>query len=882
MVEGTPGPDRIQILPTQLPGTVRVVFDGKVLGSYGPVAKIDVNAGAGNDTVTVDPRITLPTILDGGPGNDRLQGGSGPNVLLGGGGNDTLIGNPNRDTLEGGPGQNSLVIQKSLGVVQVGPSASGAGLKRLSGAYRLMPLQVAGPAVVGAADLRNGRIAGLLRNDYAGGQTVAIANATANDADALASLLGYPAPVAFSAGVLRADLVAFRKINQGGRTLFSTSILLPVVNVRATPAQRLAGSRANALSDRAYLAGVFTPTPSIPAPPQIADPQNDLLQLAAPYEQTKLYTSSDGFAAQLVDTVWDARSFTNQVDLYYVKQEIDVDHGAINDISNILSEAQIEAPLSFSGGPPSIIQPSPLANPGTTTITTGVNKMVGGSVGWSGAQGLNVSISGGATYIDQTSTTTPPIAIAYEPLFNASNPAWNFAPTNGPIPEATLYDSWIWQVPFKDYLPDQTTFNFVSSATATVGGDSVTPAVDLSVPLPFGDTFQLGSPKVTSVSTPTVKPGDSFTIEGTALYPSTVQAVLIGGQPLSTANFTPVSDTQIQVVAPNTPGSSLPVVIKTSLGLSNTDVTINITGTPQVHVQAQPVAAVAGQAFTNQTVASFTDSDPSAQPGDFTANIDWGDGNTSNGTITAAGPGTFDVTGSHTYATAGSYTIGIQVTACGGSPATATGTATVSSAGPQHLVAQPVAAVAGQAFTNQTVATFTDSDPNANPADLAATINWGDGNTSGGTITAAGPGTFDVTGSHTYATAGTYTFGVQVTDSGGNKATATGTATVSSSAGGPQNLVTNPFSALVNQAFTNLTVATFTDSDPNANPADFTANISWGDGIQNLTTVTAAGPGTFDVLGTHTYLAAGNYTFGVQVTDSSGTKVTATGTAMVT
>jgi hypothetical protein len=49
MVEGTPGPDRIRLLATQLPGTVRVIFDGKVLGSFGPVTEIDVNAGAGNE-----------------------------------------------------------------------------------------------------------------------------------------------------------------------------------------------------------------------------------------------------------------------------------------------------------------------------------------------------------------------------------------------------------------------------------------------------------------------------------------------------------------------------------------------------------------------------------------------------------------------------------------------------------------------------------------------------------------------------------------------------------------------------------------------------------------------------------------------------------------
>jgi hypothetical protein len=783
MVEGTPGPDRIRIAPTQLPGTVRVVFDGKVLGNYGPVANIDVNAGAGNDTVVVDPRITLPTLLDGGAGNDRLRGGSGPNVLLGGDGNDTLIGNPSRDTLDGGPGLNHLVSLKSLGVIQVAPSVSGAALRSLSGAYTLMPLKVAGPAVVGAADLRNANTVALLKNDYDGGQTVAIANATDADADALASLLGDSMPVDLPDGVGRADLVAFRKIDQGGQTLFSTSILLPVVNVRATPAQRLAGSRANALADREYLAGVFTPTPSIPAPPQNPDPQNDILDLATPYEQTQLYTSTDGFEAQLVDTVWDARSFTNQSDFYYVKQEIDVDHGSINDISNIGSVSQTLEPLSFLAGPPAIIQPSPLANPGTTTITTGVNKTVGGSIGWSEVQGLNVSINGSETFIDQTTTTSPPIAIEYLPQLSDSTPTWTFTPTNGSIPEATLYDSWIWQVPFNDYAPGQTTFNFVGGVYATVGANTQSTSVVLHVPLPFGDTFQLGSPKVTGVSTLTVKPGDSFTIEGQALYPSTVQAVLIGGQALSTANFTPVSDTQIQVVAPNTPGSSLPVVVKTSLGLSNTDVTINITGSSQVNAQAQPVAAVAGQAFTNQTVATFTDSDPNAKPANFTATIGWGDGNTTSGTITAAGQGTFDVLGTHTYTTAGTDNFVVQVNASGGGQATANGTATVSGAvagGPQHLVTQPITAVVGQAFTNLVVGTFTDSDPGANPAGFSASVDWGDGiTTPSTTVTAAGPGTFDVLGTHTYNAAGTYNFGVQVTDSVGKKATATGTAAIS-------------------------------------------------------------------------------------------------------
>ena len=91
-----------------------------------------------------------------------------------------------------------------------------------------------------------------------------------------------------------------------------------------------------------------------------------------------------------------------------------------------------------------------------------------------------------------------------------------------------------------------------------------------------------------------------------------------------------------------------------------------------------------------------------------------------------------------------------------------------------------------------------------------------------------------------------------------------------------------PVSAVAGQAFTNQVVATFTDSDPNANPADFTATIDWGDGIKTpSTTVTAAGPGTFNVLGTTltsppaiTPSASRSPTVGAE-------KVTANGTASV-
>src|SRR4029077_20172956 len=60
-----------------------------------------------------------------------------------------------------------------------------------------------------------------------------------------------------------------------------------------------------------------------------------------------------------------------------------------------------------------------------------------------------------------------------------------------------------------------------------------------------------------------------------------------------------------------------------------------------------------------------------------------------------------------------------------------------------------VSATFGQAFTG-VVATFTDSRDGAQAADFTATIDWGDGSSSAGTIAVDANGGFDVTGTHTF------------------------------------------------------------------------------------------------------------------------------------
>ena len=78
------------------------------------------------------------------------------------------------------------------------------------------------------------------------------------------------------------------------------------------------------------------------------------------------------------------------------------------------------------------------------------------------------------------------------------------------------------------------------------------------------------------------------------------------------------------------------------------------------------------------------------------------------------------------------------------------------------------------------------------------------------------------------------------------------------------------------------TVATFTDADPNGVVSDYTASISWGDGSSSAAgTVSAAAGGGFEVKGSHTYAASGQYTTSVTINDVGGAKATATGSADV-
>jgi hypothetical protein len=329
-------------------------------------------------------------------------------------------------------------------------------------------------------------------------------------------------------------------------------------------------------------------------------------------------------------------------------------------------------------------------------------------------------------------------------------------------------------------------------------------------------------------------------------------------------------------------------------------------------VVAAPVIIATGTTFpvtpgipvsTNVVVASFTDTNPIATTTLPTAVIAWGDGTTSAGAVIApptnSGSDVFTVMplAPHTYLTAsasGSFAVTVTITDPSGQTGTAQSTA---------LVTAPLIVATGTTFTvtpgsafSGTVATFTDTNPTAKTTLPTAVITWGDGTTSAGTVTGPPPNSgsdvFTVVGSHTYLTtsaSGSFAVSVTITDPSGQTGTAQSTAVVP---GAPTITATGTtFSEPLGIPFSDVTVATFTDTNPMATAmagaSNLTAVIAWGDGTTSAGMVKPPpdSSGVFSVTGSHTYTItspSGSFAVTVTITDPTGQTGTAHSTAVVT
>jgi hypothetical protein len=284
-----------------------------------------------------------------------------------------------------------------------------------------------------------------------------------------------------------------------------------------------------------------------------------------------------------------------------------------------------------------------------------------------------------------------------------------------------------------------------------------------------------------------------------------------------------------------------------------------------------------GEPFTG-FIARFTDADPRSNPGSlYTASIDWGDGTTTSGTVIPDGQGGYLVRGSHAYA-AGNFNTSITVIDHGGATTEMSGTADVVASPLSVTIATTPQVEEGVAFIAP-IATFTSASPIAVATDFSATIDWGDGTTSAGMITAQSGGGFTVSGQQAYSSVGTFSVSVTVSSRSGAQGDAGAPITVSDA---PLAAIGHPVTLVDKTIGQAVTVATFSDANVRADLGQFSAVVDWGDGTSSPGTVMPEDPaGGFDVVASHDYKESGSYPLVVTIIDIGGAQVKAIGAATV-
>jgi hypothetical protein len=159
----------------------------------------------------------------------------------------------------------------------------------------------------------------------------------------------------------------------------------------------------------------------------------------------------------------------------------------------------------------------------------------------------------------------------------------------------------------------------------------------------------------------------------------------------------------------------------------------------------------------------------------------------------------------------------------------------------------------------------------------SATIDWGDGTSSQGTIARQDSGSFVVLGSHDYGVKNQFDIAITVTGTDGS--VGYDYHTIFTQADGmvvtSAPVIYNSTSDTAIDSY----VGSFFDANPSAASA-YTVSIDWGDGTTSAGQVTQADDGSFDINADHGYSSAGDYNISFTVSKGAQT-LTALGTAQI-
>ncbi len=323
-----------------------------------------------------------------------------------------------------------------------------------------------------------------------------------------------------------------------------------------------------------------------------------------------------------------------------------------------------------------------------------------------------------------------------------------------------------------------------------------------------------------------------------------------------------------------------------------------VTDAPITLTPAQNITLTEGTS-AGIIVATLTDSNPSATASDFLATINWGDGQASEGFVSAQGgpfPDMYFIGATHTYTRAGSYSATVSVRDTG-----LTGGSTASVVVPVTVGGATLTPAFGAVINTETakvpftsaVGSFNSANPFASATDFTASVNWGDGTpATPGTITEGADGQFTVAGSHTYNVPSLanhpYVVSVSVLQNG--------EPTPGTFVGGSTDVLDAALtvqgatvSAVEGSPLARALVASFTYAGGAVATSNFGGTVNWGDGTTstlsaaNFTLVPAASSGvaTYVVNAGHTFPSQGTFPISVTVNSGFGSSAVASATAVV-
>jgi uncharacterized repeat protein (TIGR01451 family) len=312
--------------------------------------------------------------------------------------------------------------------------------------------------------------------------------------------------------------------------------------------------------------------------------------------------------------------------------------------------------------------------------------------------------------------------------------------------------------------------------TVTNNGPNAASGLVLTDALPTGSAFvsltQTGGPDVFTFSQSGATATATATADIVAGSSDTFTLVVSADAGLAPgSNFSDTASVSATTADPN--GANNSATVAGSIVGASADLAVSVAG---------PASATEGDAITYTVTVANNDA---ANPGTGVVLTDTLGSNLSYLSATAS-QGTFSVSGGVVTFNLGSLAPGgsatLTVTARATEDGTLSDSATVSATSDDSVAANnsgfastavaeapivvsgPVT-VTGKNVNNVVVATFAHANGVEPASAFRATINWGDGTTSAGTVTLSGT-TYTVTGSHRYSKPGSHTVATTVTEVG--------------------------------------------------------------------------------------------------------------------